>query len=477
MERRVSERGSSVGGEVAQRPMSRAMASWLGCVALAACGPQAGNDAPSSASATSPLPSASAASPAASSSAEAPTAQAAASAAVAPPPSAASPTPSPQAGAPDGMVEIAGGSFEFGSEKRKVDVASFWLDPDEVTVAEYKACVELGTGACSEPYRADYCNGNTYGNEAHPINCVDWWQARAYCAAQGKRLPTEYEWEWAARGGAKGNTYPWGNDAPGEQLRWNTWSGGTAPVGSHTAGDAPGGLHDLAGNVWEWTSSLLENGPNRVTRGGSWHNDAAPTVSVRYRNGVEPKMQSAFIGFRCAWGHAPTPQPTQREWDNETIDVGVVGSLPIGCESRKVRDWVRLVCTGGHPVRGIPKDAKVTRSAGPPEDTSVKIEGDRLTALWRFAPGTDLEVDLGFALSSHTLTSRWPTGEAEPVARGTLSNVAGGVAAEVCKACQQASMKRSMCRGKDKNDPLWDNELCTRALVATLQTCKADCVE
>src|SRR5205814_8984271 len=95
------------------------------------------------------------------------------------------------------------------------------------------------------------------GRENYPINCVSFDQASAYCSAQGKRLPTADEWEWAARGGAGAHSFAWGNGPPSDQVCWSgtTKRDGPCPVGSFPSGDAPGGLHDLSGNVWEWTAS------------------------------------------------------------------------------------------------------------------------------------------------------------------------------------------------------------------------------
>jgi formylglycine-generating enzyme len=125
------------------------------------------------------------------------------------------------------MVAIPGGSFVTGepaddagwpmtASHGKVTLAPFSLDTTEVTVAAYAACV--ASERCSRASQGDLCNAGQPGRESHPINCVDWDQAEAYCKATGKRLPTEEEWEWAARGGERGWKYPWGDDPPGGQL-------------------------------------------------------------------------------------------------------------------------------------------------------------------------------------------------------------------------------------------------------------------
>jgi formylglycine-generating enzyme required for sulfatase activity len=249
-------------------------------------------------------------------------------------------------------IEIPGGSFAMGSDEQGtpdnerpvhlVTVATFRLDRTEVSVAAYGACVRAG--ACSEPdaYRHErgtrriFCNWkHPEGRATHPINCVDHSQAEAYCAWLGKRLPTEQEWEHAARGG-EGRRYPWGDEAPNETRlnacatecpanavakgltgwppmhpasdRWPE----TAPVGSFPRGASKHGVLDLAGNVWEWTASGYErydgqvdqNTPawKRVLRGGSWGGSDMRTERTTNRFALDPSSRAQFLGFRCARG-------------------------------------------------------------------------------------------------------------------------------------------------------------------------------
>jgi formylglycine-generating enzyme required for sulfatase activity len=232
----------------------------------------------------------------------------AARAGIAPPPAnvaAPGPAPAPPQGRPAAatgsdsarMVAVSGGTFTMGDRRDTVHVTPFLLDPTEVTADAYAACVRAG-GCSDDGLRCD--GGGTYGiggRGDHPITCVDYDQATAYCAWTRKRLPTEEEWEWAARGQAAGWTYPWGDGPPISQLCWR--QGGTCPVGTFTAGDAPGGIHDLAGNAWEWTSTDYGAG-ERVFRGGSWHSTDPAHPRAAYRNHRPPGSHFAWLGFRCA---------------------------------------------------------------------------------------------------------------------------------------------------------------------------------
>jgi formylglycine-generating enzyme required for sulfatase activity len=217
----------------------------------------------------------------------------------------------------------------MGDRGDAVTVATFSLDVTEVTVDAYTACAQSGQCMADHPgqrtrdgitFTADTrCNYEVAGRGNHPMNCVDWGQSAMYCHAQGKRLPTEEEWEWAARGGSQRRTYPWGNSAPEFQLCWSgmTKRDGTCPVGSFREGDAPGGIHDLAGNVDEWTSSNVSTfggtaeeishgrmAKARVYRGGnwglgSWDGDAFFFRAAK-RNAITPFHRGYGIGFRCA---------------------------------------------------------------------------------------------------------------------------------------------------------------------------------
>jgi formylglycine-generating enzyme required for sulfatase activity len=218
-----------------------------------------------------------------------------------------------------GMARIPSGDFQMGAndisfqEKpvHPVHVDAFEMDVTEVTVGQYGACV--AAGACKPTRTGLPCNGARKDLTKHPANCVDFDRATAYCVWAGKRLPTEEEWEYAARG-TDGRKYPWGKDPPAERACWYHNLQGTCPVGSYPRGDSPFGLHDMVGNVAEWTSSFFSEGydkprdkKNRVVRGGSWFepvtmdgtldlSDADPAS----RWSAAPTADAVTFGVRCA---------------------------------------------------------------------------------------------------------------------------------------------------------------------------------
>jgi formylglycine-generating enzyme required for sulfatase activity len=228
-----------------------------------------------------------------------------------------------------GMVHIPAGSLTIGSNDnqsnsgptRKVALKAFFLDRTEVTVASYTNCV--GAGVCSAvppgetiPKSVEtHCNWGKLGKEEHPMNCVDWNQAFAYCHWQHKRLPTEEEWEYAARG-TDGRQFPWGNEAPSDQLCWDKDEHnvplesrqGTCKVGTFPQGNSPFGIANMAGNVREWTSSIWRANSNqahhpdedRVIRGGSWYYTFDSIISTQHRAGQQPTSFGFDLGFRCA---------------------------------------------------------------------------------------------------------------------------------------------------------------------------------
>jgi formylglycine-generating enzyme len=206
--------------------------------------------------------------------------------------------------------------------QRVIRLSAFWIDRKEVTVGEYARCV--AAGHCRPlPFEG---GARRFDRPRYPASLVTWNDARAYCAFRGARLPTEAEWERAARG-REGRRYPWGNlynDRRANHGRF-AWSptddrdgyAELAPVGRFPQGATPEGVFDLAGNVAEWVHDryvprYLEQdlddpqgpepplaGPARVVRGGSFE-DAAPWLRGAARRAADPNTRSPTIGFRCA---------------------------------------------------------------------------------------------------------------------------------------------------------------------------------
>lgn len=225
------------------------------------------------------------------------------------------------------MVFVPAGEFPMGSDEtdRVADpderpqhfpiLEAYWLDQMEVTNAMYARCVEVG--GCTAPMHSPHYEAPEYAD--HPVAGVTWFQAGEYCQWAGRRLPTEAEWEKAARGDA-GRLYPWGNAAPDPTLlNFANQVGDTSVVGSYPAGASPYGALDMAGNVWEWVSDGYDpnyyaqapatNPPGgtsanrRVVRGGAWGTDARAVRSAN-RFWAFPGRNDTD-GFRCALSASP----------------------------------------------------------------------------------------------------------------------------------------------------------------------------
>jgi formylglycine-generating enzyme required for sulfatase activity len=256
------------------------------------------------------------------------------------------------------MVSIPGGSFFMGSDDdlpiekpaHQVTLAPYCIDRYEVTVEAYKACSDAGR--CKRAGTTDEWDGikdserkvfdplcnvrDPLGRARHPINCVDWEMADKFCRERGGRLPTEAEWEFAARG-PDGRKFPWGDEEPAaghlnacgkECVAWGRAAGveekamyaaddgfpNTAPVGSFPRGASRYGVEDVVGNVWEWVADWYAEygkgeqqdprgpaaGEERVIRGGAWNASYPAWVRPTFRYKDAPTKRSYGIGFRCA---------------------------------------------------------------------------------------------------------------------------------------------------------------------------------
>ncbi|MFO0571151.1 MAG: bifunctional serine/threonine-protein kinase/formylglycine-generating enzyme family protein [Polyangiaceae bacterium] len=290
------------------------------------------------------------------------TPSAASSVAVVPAPSASASAAGNGAKCPDGMFKIPAGQFYMGTDDPKakdnqkpahnVTLDAFCLDAYEVTVDLYQKCTK--GGACRrlkpaveykdmEPHDQKallpLCNIDAPGREQHPMNCITWKDSETFCRKNGKRLPTEAEWEYATRG-PDGRVYPWGDDSPtvahlnacdADCAKWSKEAGigvlvlfdkdsdgyaATAPVGKFPKGRSRFGPWDVVGNVWEWVADWEQtysadeaknptgpaSGEKKIIRGGAWNGAQEDWLHPSFRYAAEPERSHPAIGFRCASG-------------------------------------------------------------------------------------------------------------------------------------------------------------------------------
>ena len=198
-----------------------------------------------------------------------------------------------------------------------VHLDAYYMDKYEVTNAQYGGFMKA-TGR-SAP---EYWNDSRFNPLDQPVIGVTWQDAEAYCKWAGRRLPTEAEWETAARGTDR-RQFPWGNETPTceyavmcRELGHGCGKGRPWPVGSKPKGASPYGAYDMAGNVWEWVNDWYDNayysrspnrnptgsesGDHKVLRGGSWYNFDPRNLRAAFRDGYPPDSKSIFVGFRCA---------------------------------------------------------------------------------------------------------------------------------------------------------------------------------
>jgi len=228
---------------------------------------------------------------------------------------------------PDGMVLVPAEEFQMGTNEtdgtdnnqatntplsnndarpqHTVKSKAFFLDKTDVTNAQYKAFCDA-TGYAPPPQWKDGMYSDGQGN--FPVIRVSWYEAKAYATWKGKRLPTEAEWEHAARG-TDGRLYPWGNTWDDANA---AWSGSPVEVGSKPSGASPYGALDMAGNVAQWTSSWFDAYPNsptkqpdfglktlKVVRGGPGYGGTNQAETF-YREVCKPDARNMWVSFRCA---------------------------------------------------------------------------------------------------------------------------------------------------------------------------------
>jgi formylglycine-generating enzyme required for sulfatase activity len=213
------------------------------------------------------------------------------------------------------MAEIPKGTFTYGDgDGEPIETEAFAIDRFPLTNGQFRHFIEAG-GYSERRYWSDdgwqwkasenisgprYLDDEIFGRLSFPVLGLSWYEAEAYANWAGKRLPTEQEWERAARGDADHRDYPWGSEFKSSRANIDEEIDSTTPVGSYPDGISPYGLYDMAGNVWEWTDSFYDNSlRSRVLRGGSWF-DARADARCSQRGRVEPRYRDYAIGVRLS---------------------------------------------------------------------------------------------------------------------------------------------------------------------------------
>ena len=295
----------------------------------------------------------------------------------------------------EGMVYVAAGTFQMGCDitnhpecwgndepLHEVYLNSYYIDRYEVTNARYKACVDAGE--CVPPAntnsvsRSSYYGNPTYDN--YPVVWMTWDQADTFCRWEGKRLPTEAEWEKAARGAADTRLFPWGDQAPDCSLANLSCVGDTAEVGSYPAGASPFGALDIAGNAQEWTNdwydenyysvspSINPTGPitgtQRVARDGAFDHGTTIHIRTSARSRDVPGRVHFNNGLRCALTSDEPPPPTLPAVSEVTAGIShTCAIIPEGIGDSNIACWGNFIDGGAGDFTPIESFQPVTLSA------------------------------------------------------------------------------------------------------------------
>jgi formylglycine-generating enzyme required for sulfatase activity len=303
---------------------------------------------------------------------------------------------------PPGKQLIPGGKVWIGSEPREhfsddesprflTELAPYCLDETEVTTSQYRACV--AKGACAKPVDKQFhCNFRYPDRGEHPINCVTWKQAAQYCAVLGERLPTEAEWEYAARGGDKYFEYSWGNQLPDGRACWKQPH--SCAVKSFAAGAF--GLYDMTGNVWEWVGDYYgpypwppASGFSRVYRGGSWSRRFEKWLHTRLRNREAEGFSGSHLGMRCALSTAGATCPFGADAGGRCL----AGVEERSCEAPRAWNGVRCARPGEPRCKvgwvEVPGHGCTLEDEAPPPEVDLEAEKAGVTR----APAPEFEAD------------------------------------------------------------------------------------
>ena len=318
------------------------------------------------------------------------------------------------------MLPIPAGEFWVGTHNATYDheenprfrtrVAAFCADETEVTTAAYEGCVKGGACRATDT-KNKTCNSSQKGRGDHPINCLDFDQAVAVCAARGARLPDEVEWEYLARGGAEMRNFSWGKESPDGRACWKHHQ--SCAVKTY----APGafGLYDVAGNVWEWTESWFSphpwpavTGQRRVVKGGGWSRRFDKWLVPTLRNREKPSQTGSHLGVRCVLTlpdvRCPSGQPDNGRCPRQIEEVDCLdGRRWNGARCASERDAERCA-PGTHeePGRGCVREivavsaetaldlAAVTRAPSPEFDADCQANQPTRPHAYRYSGGEHL---------------------------------------------------------------------------------------